>query len=299
MPWLKKNLINQKTVLLLDGKFYIYRALSANFSLTHKDINTTIYYNFLSALKAMGKKFKPDNIIIMWDSEYSKRKELYTGYKIPKNKNIDKNLEEQKRIIKYEYENVKKTLKAIGFASYLRHGYEADDLFFWYCNNFQNENKIIISRDEDLYQLLVLPNTKIYNPHEKIFITRKHIINKYGIEPEKWALFKAINGCKSDMVPGIPRIGDKYTLDYICQRATPKIVETIKDNWNIVSRNMFLVQLPFIYPPITKKLKPFKPKHTIIDLEYLKEFCFEMGFASFLKDLFTWKEIFKCKEDHF
>jgi len=47
---------NNKPVILLDGKYYIYRALKANFVLTHNDLNTTIYYNLLSSMKAIAKK---------------------------------------------------------------------------------------------------------------------------------------------------------------------------------------------------------------------------------------------------
>jgi 5'-3' exonuclease len=278
--------------ILIDGKYYLYRSLKADVQLTHNDIITTTYYNYLNSLKAMAKKFKSSDVIIMWDSEYSKRKELYTGYKVKDESKMDQLLKEQRSYIKYEYENVKKILKRMGFASYNRYGYEADDLFFFYINQFQNKNIIVVSRDEDLYQLLTFNNCRLYNPHLKQFINRKYIMNKYHLEPEQWPLYKAINGCKSDMVPGIPGIGDKYTIDYICQKASDKVVEKIKNNWNIVSRNMFLVQLPFIYPPITKKLKPFRQRYTILDLDYLKEFCFNMGFKSFLKDLNEWK-IFK------
>lgn len=282
------------TTILLDGKYYLYRSLKANVQLTHNDIVTTTYYNYLNSLKAIAKKFNTGNIIIMWDSIHSKRRELYAGYKIKDESRQDKLLLEQKKIIQSEYNNVKEILKKLGFASYNRWGYEADDLFFWYLNQFQNDNIIIVSRDEDLYQLLTFKNCKMYNPHLKKFIDRRHIINEYNLEPEQWHLFKAINGCKSDEVPGIPNIGEKRTIDYIRQEASQKVVNTIKDNWNIVARNMFLVQLPFIYPPITKKIRPFTPKETILNIDFLQEFCLEMGFKSFLKDISIW-EVFKIK----
>lgn len=283
------------TTILLDGKYYLYRSLKANVVLTHNTLITTTYYNYLNSLKAIAKKFKTGNIIILWDSEHSKRKELYAGYKVKDEAKQDKLLLEQKKIVQSEYNNVKAILKNLGFASYNRWGYEADDLFFWYLNQFPNQECIIVSRDEDLYQLLTFKNCRLYNPHLKQFIDRRYIMNEYNLEPEQWHLFKAINGCKSDMVPGIPNIGEKRTIDYIRQKASNKVVETIKSNWNIVARNMFLVQLPFISPPITKKIKPFTPKETILNLEYLQDFCFQMGFKSFLKDLSMW-EVFKTRK---
>lgn len=284
-----------KPTILIDGKYYLYRSLKANVQLSHNDIVTTTYYNYLNSMKAIAKKFKSGNIIILWDSEHSKRKELYLGYKVKDESKSDPILKEQRAYIKGEYENVKIILKNLGFASYNRWGYEADDLFFWYLNQFQNEDIIIVSRDEDLYQLLTFKNCRIYNPHMKKFVGRKYLLEKYEVEPEQWPLYKAINGCKSDMVPGIKGIGDKSTIDYLLQRAKPTVSKTIVDNWHIVSRNMFLVQLPFVCPPITKKIKPFKQKETIINLDYLQDFCFNMGFKSFLYDLNEWN-VFKTKE---
>lgn len=283
------------TTILIDGKYYMYRSLKAKVQLSYNDVVTTIYYNYLNSMKSIAKKFKTGNIIILWDSEHSKRKELYTGYKTKDESKIDPDIKEQKKYIQKEYENIKETLKKIGFASHNRYGYEADDLFFWYLNQFPKEDIIIVSRDEDLYQLLTFQNCRLYNPHIKKFITRKYIMEKYGVEPEQWSLYKAINGCKSDTVPGIPNIGDKYTAAYINQKATNNIVRKIKDNWNIVARNMLLVQLPFVYHPITKKIIPFKQKETVINMDALTNLCLELGFKSFLKDLSDW-EIFKIKK---
>jgi len=286
---------NNKPVILLDGKYYIYRALKANFVLTHNDLNTTIYYNLLSSMKAIAKKFKPDNIIIMWDSEYSRRREFYSGYKTKDNSKQDKMIQEQIRIIKFEYENIRKNLKKLGFASYLRWSLEADDLFFYYANQYPKEDIIMVSRDEDLYQLLTFPNVRMYNPHEKVFVDRRYIMNKYEIKPEQWILYKSIGGCKSDTIPGIPTIGKGRTIDYILQRATPKVVKTIENNWNIVTRNKELVTLPFL--PVNK-VRPLRPKKTLLNLDALKELCFDMGFKGFLKDLFIWKEIFKYNNQY-
>lgn len=281
--------------ILIDGKYYLYRSLKANVELTHNDVITTVYYNYLNSLKAIAKKFKPYNIIIMWDSEHSKRKEIFPGYKTKDETKQDSMIKEQIKYIKYEYDNVKSMLNILGFVSYNRYGLEADDLFFYYINQYPKENIIILSRDEDLYQLLTFPNVRLYNPHIKQFITRKYIADKYqGIEPEQWILFKSIGGCKSDTVPGIPTIGEGRTIDYILQKATPKVIDTIKENWNIVVRNRELVALPFL--PVNK-VRPLKPKRTILNLEALKELCFQMGFKSFLKDLNEWK-VFKIKENY-
>jgi DNA polymerase I len=280
-----------KTNIILDGKFFIYRALSTNFDLSFNDLNTTIYYNFLSSIKMLCKKFKPDNIIIMWDSEYSKRREFYSKYKT--HRNVNKNIEKQRIIIKKEYNNIKKVFKNLGFISYLRYGLESDDLFYYYAEQYPNNTIIIVSRDEDLYQLLTFKNVKLYNPHLKQFIDRKYITTKYDITPEQWYLYKAINGCSSDTVPGIPSIGEKSTIQFITNQASEKIKQKIKENWIIVERNKRLVKLPYIS---IDKIKPLRYKQTKFNFEYFADLCFTLGFKSFLDNMNEWKEIFSFKE---
>jgi DNA polymerase-1 len=285
--------MDKQPTLLLDGKYYLYRSLKANVRLTHNDIITTVYYNYLNSLKSIAKKFKPNNIVIMWDSEHSKRREYFSGYKVKDNTKQDEIIKEQIEYIESEYDNIKLILKRLGFVSYNRYGLEADDLFFYYIEEYPKEDIIVVSRDADLYQLLVFPNVRIYNPHEKQFITRKYISDKYdGITPEQWFLYKAIGGCKSDAVPGIPTIGEKSTIQYIKGIASPTIVKKIKDNWDIVARNKKLVKLPLL--PIDKII-PLKQRITKLNLEELKNICFAMGFKSFLEDLNDWK-VFKIGE---
>jgi DNA polymerase-1 len=277
----------EQPTLLIDTGYFIYRALYANFELSYNEVTTTIYYNLLSSFKSLVKKFKTPNILLFWDSSYSYRKEIFPQYKEKRNKqNQDEEVLEKREILRNEYTNIRKIFKKLGFTSYLRYGLESDDLFFYYIERHPDEQIIIVSRDEDLYQLLTFPNVRMYDPHTKQIIDKKYLSNKYqGLTPEQWIVYKAIGGCNSDGVPGIQGIGEKYTIQYILGECSNKIKNKIESNKDIVSRNLVLVKLPHIH---SSKIYPLKSKITIINLEELKNLCFDMGFKSFLQDIKQW-----------
>ena len=75
---------------------------------------------------------------------------------------------------------------------------EADDCFYFLCEKYQKENKLILSSDNDLSQLLnYFDNLEIYD------LFRKKYIKKDSLIIEK----KMIIGDPSDNIPGISRVG--------------------------------------------------------------------------------------------
>lgn len=277
---------NKKPILIIDGKYYLYRSVTSNIRLSHNDMMTTVYYNYLNALKSLANKFNPKNIIIAWDSDYSYRKELFEGYKVKDNSKTDKLVVEQLLMAKYEYPIVKDILKKLGIASYNKFGLEADDLMCYITKQFSDETFIICTSDGDIYQLLEGKRVSIYDPKVQKIKTEKWLMKEFQVTPEEWILYKAINGCESDKVPGIPTIGKKSTMDYIHKKAKPKAAQKIVDNWGTVQRNLLLVKLPF------KELKtPLKMRYTDINIEYLLDLCQKFGFKSFMKDLKSWSAL--------
>ena len=53
-------------------------------------------------------------------------------------------------------------------------------------------------------------------------------VKKYKIQPAEWAMVKAMAGCDSDEVPGIPGIGLKSALDYLTGGLSDKKVKKIE-----------------------------------------------------------------------
>lgn len=276
-----------KTTLLIDGKYFLFKSLSTKTILTHNEMRTDMIYFLLSSIKTIGKKFKPDKTIIMWDSQSKDlRRAIYPGYK-NKIKTKDPKIIKQIQTIQEEYPNIRYLFKRIGFASYLRHSYEADDLFAFYKQQYLNEKIIIASKDEDLYQLLEKDRVVIYDPKNKIIKDKKWFTRNYNITPKQWIKYKCLNGCDSDDVPGIPGVGPKTALKFLTGFATEKEIKKISNNEDIINRNYLLVALPFNRPTF-----PLRETNTKLNMNAFISLCQVYGFKSFLENLNEW-EIFQ------
>ena len=61
--------------------------------------------------------------------------------------------------------------------------------------------KTIISSDKDFFQLC-RDDVQIYRPIQKKIVTKQSIIDDFKIHPNNFALARAIEGDKSDNLPG-------------------------------------------------------------------------------------------------
>lgn len=278
--------------VLIDGKYFLYRSINARVDLSYGDLKTSMVYLLLNAIKSVTKKFSADNTIIMWDSRHSLRREIYPDYK-RKNKTPDPILQKQFENINKEYRNIKNIMREIGFASYNRRGYEADDLIAQFCKIYK-EDIIIASRDEDLFVLLS-DKVKIYNPHTKEILTEKWFEKEYGIAPINWSYVKTIAGCKSDNVQGIKGVGLKTALKLIHEDFNPDKKDTpqiLKDNKDLLVLNNRLVSLPF-----NNKIDLKPIRKTRLNIDKFINVCQTYGLKSFLDNLDEWKSLF-IKENH-
>jgi DNA polymerase-1 len=115
---------------------------------------------------------------------------------------------------------------------------EADDLIAYYCLIGTDEQKVILSADQDLIQL-VSPTTSIYSPIKKFFIRNGEKINMLGqqIPHENVRTIKVIMGDKSDNIDGISLMGDKTFLKFF-----PEVVDRVVNVSDILERGQQLLE---------------------------------------------------------
>ena len=248
---------------LIDVMALTYSSKFAIPKLYSEDQETGILFGFFRYLLSLQKEFEFDQFLFCFDSRQSKRKELFSGYKGRRsNVDISKLVYGQVDILKNEI------LPEIGFNNIFETtGLEADDIIASIClsknnnTNLEELNKTIkdkytiISRDQDLYQLL---NTNIsqWDYISKKLITVESFQEKYNADPIVWGFVKAIAGCKSDIVPGIRGIGEKTAIKYINNElGLSKALGKIETNHDIIRRNKPLVILPFKGTPEYKIVK--------------------------------------------
>ena len=85
---------------------------------------------------------------------------------------------------------------------------EADDIIARICFDCPTDDEIIVmTKDKDLFQLMVLPNIKIHDFTK--FYTVDDFKEEFGIEPHQYLDLKALAGDSSDNIPGVKGIGLK------------------------------------------------------------------------------------------
>ena len=230
-------------IALIDSLALTYSAKYAIPKLYANDEETGIIYGFMRYLLALQKKFNFDQFLFCFDSRHSKRSNLYRDYKMNRNNAPLRNMVySQVRLLE------KTILPQIGFNNlYKSDGIEADDIITSLCQTKNtNDEYIIISRDQDLFQLLD-KNISQYDYVSKKMITERSLYDQYNVTPIQWGMVKAIGGCKTDNVPGIRGVGVKSIAKYLNGnlKESSKAYQKIESNNEIIERNKPLVILPF------------------------------------------------------
>lgn len=255
--------------------------------LTYQEASTGVIFGFLRYLPMFAKAFESREFIFCWDSRKRRRSEIYPDYK--KNRTENKTEEERQEDLLYykQFDIIRMDiLPKVGFKNnFIVAGFEADDLIAQAVKQLGFEKTVIVSSDTDLYQLLS-PNVVMFSPRSKKIYTEKDFKEEFGIVPEQWAEVKAIAGCGSDNVKGIPSVGENTAIQYIKGqlKSTYKTYTAIKNGEKTVKRNRQLVKLPFKGTPHLN----IKEQGHLSEDNFLY-FAREYGLTSFIKNLEHWR----------
>ncbi len=209
-----------KTLLLVDGNALMHRAYFALPPFKAKDgTPTNAIYGFFTMLHKAISDFNPQYLAICFDTpKPTFRKKIYKEYQIQRPK-MDDELGQQFPI-------VKNLLDKAGIFHEEKEGIEADDIIGTIVQNVK-ENKemkiLILTGDKDIMQLID-ENVFTVTPQigfSKIKIyDRGEVVDKFGIQPEQIADFKALVGDPSDNYPGVKGIGPKTAAELLQQFQT-------------------------------------------------------------------------------
>ncbi|WP_121616832.1 5'-3' exonuclease [Virgibacillus halodenitrificans] len=191
---------------------------------------------FLQSLERYLKEYIPTNLAICFDNNNpfleNFRAKLYPDYKGTRDEKPNSLLE--------QLETMPEWLKQMNVAVFMDETglYEADDLIGTLVKEWRKDNPgpiYIVSNDKDLYQLL---DTNIYQVIKKgdkeILYSLEDFQSDFGIKPSQWIDAKAILGDKSDNIPGVSGVGEKYVYDMIREFGS---VENIYKNLDILKEN--------------------------------------------------------------
>ena len=170
--------------LLIDCNHICHMAMYKEGNFSYKGKPTGVIFGFLREMAVLTKRHETDKFLFAWDSGQNIRKIRNTLYK--EKRKADKTKEELQELYK-AYEQFSElrdyVLPKFGFKNiYLQTGYEADDVIAKICHENQDDEIVIVTSDNDLWQLLT-PKHYIYDVKKKKNFTDKDFTREWGIDP--------------------------------------------------------------------------------------------------------------------
>lgn len=275
-------------MIIVDCNALCHMAKHSMGELDYDGARTGVIFGFLQQLPRLAKSFDSNEFVFTWDSKTSLRKKIYPEYKANRNKEEKSAFEQYVDVQTFAQFDVLRTmiLPQFGFKNiFIQDGFEADDIIASIVKHHQGWDTtiIIVSGDEDLFQLLndYEPVVSMYSPYRKDTITAEKFYKEYGIDALHWSEVKAIAGCNTDNVKGIPGVAEKTAIRFL-KGELPKHYKALRsihseDGQATIARNRPLVTLPY----------KGTPQFPIVDSEQLSldaylDICNRYNFQSML-----------------
>ncbi len=284
-----------KRAILIDGNNLLFRsyyatAYSGRMMKNSNGFPTNALFGFVSMINKILNEEKPEYIVVAFDKGKNFRHELYKNYKVGRIETPADLLE--------QFPVAKKILEYLGIKHIEFDNYEADDIIGTFAK-MADEDKLydatIISSDKDLLQLISNDvNVKLLKQKDYILMNEKTFKEVYGIDPIKIIDLKALEGDKSDNIPGVSGIGEKTALSLLQKYQS---LEGIYENIDSIPGKLkeklindrenafFSKKLATIYKDIDLGLSFEDLKIGTSDEEKLYALYDELEFYSFIKKI--------------
>ncbi|MGA6827234.1 DNA polymerase I [Nitrospira sp. NS4] len=206
---------NRKTLYLIDGSAYIYRAFFALPALNNsKGLQTNAVYGFTTTLLKILRERQPDGIVVAFDEKGpTLRHQEFKEYKAQRPP-MPEGMSAQ---IPY----IHRVVEALNIPAVKQAGYEADDLIGTLAHQAERAgyDVVIVTGDKDMLQL-VTPHVRIYDPVKDKWSGEAECVAKFGVEPARVIEIMGLMGDATDNIPGVKGIGEKTALKLIAQFGT-------------------------------------------------------------------------------
>ena len=281
-----------KKLYLIDISSYFFRSYYAvpPHMTSPKGLPTNALYGVLSMLLKLIEEKKPDYIVSCFDSKTpSFRNQIFPEYKA----NREKMPEDLQAQVPY----LKILVKLLGIHSLEQEGFEADDLIgtMTEFGRRHNLNVIILSGDKDFTQL-VDKDTVLFDSMKSKTYDINEVKKKWGVLPRQMIDYLALVGDSSDNIPGVRGIGPKGAVQLLTNYSDLKSIyenlDTLKDSIKkklkegksscSLSKDLVTLRKDI---KVSCKLPELAPHFS--KSQELKDFLKELGFASFLKNLYS------------
>jgi 5'-3' exonuclease len=298
-------------IILLDGNNLGFAAQQNKARLSVGEIETTAIYGVLRSLRLIREQFSGQPIML-WDGR-SWRHQAFEGYKAGREARPE--MVEQRDAWKAQRSLLGRILPSLGIHQAIATNLEADDLAARLRRHYRDRGHeiVLVSGDKDWWQLLET-GVVVWDHVRDRLVTPQTFSEVTGL-PTPYALaeFKALQGDRSDSIPGVGGIGEKTALALLnaygsvatfsnVMMGDPKARENADKRALLLmdptrsegfDRNMELIWLDHPKAPRPEGLKLIKGS---FDAEAFRAHCEEFAFFSVLRDFDLWTRLFSRKD---
>ncbi len=202
----------QKTLLLVDGSSYLYRAYHAMPELRNAaGEHTGAIYGVVNMLRRLATDYPTEWRACVFDTKAKTfRDEAYAEYKANRSPMPDD--------LAAQVEPIREIVAALGWPVIAVDGVEADDVIATLAGQAKTAgmNCVISTGDKDLAQL-VNENVTLVNTMTNEKLDIEGVKKKFGVPPELIVDYYSLVGDAIDNVPGVDKVGPKTAVKLIAQ----------------------------------------------------------------------------------
>ena len=278
-----------KTLVLVDGSSFLYRAFHALPPLTNsRGEPTGAVLGVANMLRKLISAHATRHVGVVFDAPgRTFRDDLFAEYKSHRPPMPDD--------LRSQIEPLHAIIRAMGLPLLIESGVEADDVIGTMALRAAEQGYFVVisTGDKDMAQLvndhIVLENS-MYDTR----LDREGVIAKFGVPPERIIDYLALVGDTSDNIPGVPKVGPKTaarwlqeygSLDALIEQADAvggKVGENLRATLNQIPLSR---QLATIRCDLTLPLTPDELISTEPDTGTLRDWLKRMEFNSWLRQL--------------
>jgi len=263
---------NHERILLIDGLNLFFRNFSAINAVNSKGIHIGGLGGFFRSLGFLINSIQPTKVYVVMDGiDSSKnRKNIIPEYKSGRNisritkhelfddleEEDDSKINQIVRIIQY--------LETLPVITLSIPRVEADDVIAYLSKKHSNGNPdskiFIVSSDKDYIQL-ISEQIILYRPTEKEYYTEGTVIEKFGIHPKNFLIYKLLLGDNSDKLEGVKGLGPKKIYKYFPELQKEHILFD-----DLIKISESKLEDHVIYSKILHNMYSLNDKYKIMDL---------------------------------
>ncbi len=203
---------SRKTLLLVDGSSYLYRAFHALPDLRNPAGEpTNAIKGVLSMLHKLRKDHAADYIACIFDAKGKTfRDDLYPEYKAHRPPMPDD--------LRSQIEPLHTAIRAEGWPLIVIDGVEADDVIGTLVVEAAKKNirSIVSTGDKDMAQL-VNDHVTLVNTMSEETLDEAGVTTKFGVPPKRIIDYLTLIGDTVDNVPGVPKCGPKTAVKWLAE----------------------------------------------------------------------------------